>query len=411
MLNKIQVSERKRKQIGRQIFNRYVKQVMKKSKEKNKMKNVIKKLFAVILITLIVSCSLIPALAVVLSDINAKTKRIESLVRIDNACNKTQGLTVTASGSNKRLFVVRINKLENKAILYMYKNYTKMSTEGTNEYRAFELLDFAKHANGMAIDDDNIYITCSSGNNVRVARIERAVLWDMYNSTNNDQLTADSGGVTIMPVVNSDRTPYNKKIIGITYYEDGKFIVMTEPTGNYLNFATAYISDDDNDGKNDDNDVLVVSNDATKTFKVYFDDTNSTFNQDIGYDSDCGLFIVRAYKTQTIDENGNEVDVATTNNSIIWINLNSLPIENNRVYTKTNSEYRIIKVNKSSDIFKIYELESVSIGSDNYMYASVNVHVWDSNTYSQYMLDPIIRIKRPDEANGSDQFLVSNINA
>ena len=372
------------------------------------MQSLIKKIFAVILITLIVSCSLAPALAAG-ADINAKTTRIESLVRIDNVCHKTQGLTVTASGSNKRLFVVRINKLENKAILYMYKNYTKMSIDGTNEYRTFELLDFAKHANGMAIDDDNIYITCSSDNNVRVARIERSVLWDMYNSTNNYSLTADSDGVTIMPVVNSDRTPYNKKIIGITYYEEGKFIVMTEPTGNYLNFATAYVSDDNNDGKNNKNDVLVVSNDASDTFKVYFDDTNSTFNQDIGYDPDCGLFIVRAYKTQTIDDNGNEVDVATTNNSIIWIDLNSLPIENNRVYTKTNPKYRIIKVNKSSDIFKIYELESVSIGSDNYMYASVNVHVWDSDTHSQYKLDPIIRIKRPNKVDDSDQFLVSNI--
>lgn len=88
---------------------------------------------------------------------------------------------------------------------------------------------------------------------------------------------------------------------------------------------------------------------------------------------------------------------------IIWVKLDSLPSEN-RIYTPNSYEYRIINVNKSSNIFKHYELESVSIGSDNHMYASVNVELSDSS-YTQYKLDPIIKITRPN----SRQFFESEI--
>ena len=61
------------------------------------------------------------------------------------------------------------------------------------------------------------------------------------------------------------------------------------------------------------------------------------------------------------------------------------------------------------DIFKIYELESVSIGINNYMYASVNVELLPGSSYTQYQRDPIILIKRPNKVDNSDQFLVGNI--
>ena len=106
-----------------------------------------------------------------------------------------------------------------------------------------------------------------------------------------------------------------------------------------------------------------------------------------------------------MDENGEKkVKFApTTKNVIIWIRLDSLSGEN-RVYINDNSSYRIINVNKSSNIFKYYELESVSIGSDNFMYACVNVLLSDSS-YKDYKRDPIIKITRPD----GSKFLGINI--
>ena len=71
-------------------------------------------------------------------------------------------------------------------------------------------------------------------------------------------------------------------------------------------------------------------------------------------------------------------------------------------------QFGIIRVNKSSNIFEKYELESVSIGVDNNMYASVNVKVLGKETdeqYNKYRKDPIIQIMRPDGNN----FLVTNI--
>ena len=57
----------------------------------------------------------------------------------------------------------------------------------------------------------------------------------------------------------------------------------------------------------------------------------------------------------------------------------------------------------------VCELESVSIGSDNHMYACVNVLLLSDSSYTQYQRDPIILIKRPNKVDNSDQFLVGNI--
>lgn len=391
------------------------------------MQSLIKKIFAVILITLILSCSLIPALAVN-ADINAKTTRIASLPSVaTGGCGNTQSLSVASTGSYKRLFVVRINSDENKAVLYMYKNYVNMETDATDEYGTFELDNLAGHANGMAIDDDYIYITCWSDENntnqYKVVRILRSGLWKMYKAkteTHKGELDADSEYVTIMPVVNSDGSIYTEKIVGITHYKDKvdendnnkkikQFIIKTPKTTVNdevcMNFTIARVSDNSTD--DDKDDFFVVSDSASEKFRVAFDDLANTFGQDIGYDPNCGLFIVRPYKVKItyVDENGVEKNkfVPTTENAIIWIRLDSLPEGDNRVYRKGNDGYRIIRVNKSTDIFKTYELQSVGIGSNNHMYASVIVKT-HSDT-SPYVLHPIIKITKP---NG-DAFLGGSI--
>lgn len=357
------------------------------------MKSLIKKTFAVVLITLIVSCSLIPALAAY-ADINAKTTRIASL---NLGYGGTQGLSVTASGANKRLFVVRVSDTNTNATLYMYMDYTSMSNNNNaGQFGTFNLPNLVGHANGMAIDNTYIYILRGNNDNFipEVVRIKREYLWDMYNdtdATDKGTLYINEGNVDILTAEYSDGSQFNVGVVdaddadeihAITYYQDGEFIVKTTRTGNsILNFTTAKVV----------GDKLVVSKEASDKFQVVFDVTG-TRGQDIGYDPDCGLFIVTSV-------------IGAPSNNIVWIKLNSRTGDN-RVYTSENSKYRIIRVNKSSDIFTKYELESVSIGIDNHMYASVNTAVKNS-AYSQYSPDAIIRIERPTAINDKTSFLGS----
>ena len=268
------------------------------------------------------------------------------------------------------------------------------NNNNAGQFGTFNLPNLVGHANGMAIDNNYIYILRGNNENFipEVVRIKRSHLWDMYNDTdavNKGTLTINPGKVDILTAEYSDGTQFNADVVdaddadeihAITYYQDGEFIVKTTRTGNsILNFTTAEVV----------GNKLVVSKEASDKFQVVFD-TTLTHGQDIGYDPDCGLFIV------TSDDNA-------PSNNIVWIKLNSRTGDN-RVYTAENSKYRIIRVNKSSDIFTKYELESVSIGSDNHMYASVNTAVKNS-AYSQYSPDAIIRIERPTPINNDTRFM------
>ena len=409
------------------------------------MKNLIEKTFAVALITLIVSCSLIPALATTLPppDINAKTTRIESLEVPavpdsygDPDCRSTQSISATSLGTDETLFVIRVESKnaddensetntseDDLAMLYMYEDYSTMSNKESDKYGTILLRNLVGHANGMAIDDEYLYVTCwdndkndGNYNERKIVRISIDALWNIYNDDDvkdsifKGELTANSGGVTILPVLKSNGSVFTEKIVGISYFRNGKFFINLEATTDgdtyYLNFTKAEISDNGTPS-NDQDDYLIVSDSATDKFQVVFNDAPNTFGQDIGYDPDCGLFIVRSYKEKItyVDENGEEKEkyVPTTENVIIWIRLDSLTGAN-RVYRNDNSSYRIINVNKSSNIFDYYELESVSIGSDNNMYACVNVLLSDSS-YKDYKRDPIIKITRPD----GSKFLGINI--
>ncbi len=364
-----------------------------------------KKAFLFILTCTIMLSVVFTALAAVYPDINADTTRIASIANTTAdgyECDGMGGLSVTATGSNNRLFVLKADDADKRAVLYMFEDYTTMkNNENSGKYGKFILKDFVGHANGMAIDDDYIYITCwkndeNNTNGKKVARISRKTLWSKYKSTssvNKGTLTADSGGCTILPVVYSDGSAYNESVKSITYYKNGKFIIgypvdknseffegiTIDQNKDYLTYTTAQVSD----GK------FVVSKSKSDVFHVSFNHKN-TVGQDIGYDADCGFFIIRYFKEKE-------------KNSIIWIKLNSLSGEN-RLYESDNSKYRIIKVNKSSSIFETYELEAVSIGSDNCMYASVNTRV-TSDEYSQYSKDAIIKIERPTAVSGSKNFL------
>ena len=341
-----------------------------------------------------ISCYILFAMAASF-EMSAKTTRIASVGTGSTGCGAMEGLCVTATGSNNRLFVVKINAEENKAMLYMYEDYTEM--DNTNKHCGrFVLSGFAGHANGLAVDKSYIYITCWSskkgqeGQRAQIARISRRTLWGMYiakSGLDKGTITAQTEGCTILSPVYSNGKAYDRTINAITYYKDGKFIInypLTSAEKYYtssnkvLSFTTAQIIDGKFTVSTSENDIFCV-------------DTGfeTSTGQDIGYGSSNGFFIAQW--------------LGGARNKIIWIRLNSLSGAK-RVYTSSNSKYRHINVNKSSELFVKYELESVSIGSDKHLYANVNTAITEGGNPA-YATDAVIKVERTSEVNGKTQFM------
>ena len=368
------------------------------------MKRSLKKVISIMLVVLIITCQLFLAIAATV-DISTATTRIASVPTGSTQCGAMEGLCVTASGSNNRLFVVKINESLDRVMLYMYKDYTTMSNSSDDDYGRFTLDGFAGHANGLAVDDNYIYITCwyrtNGANSTKIARISRSKLWSMYKATSSvdkGTITSSTDGCTILSSFYSDGSAYDKTINAITYYKNGKFIINYDAKSSERYYTSSnkvlyYTTAEVQNGK------FVVSNSPSDVFCV---DTGFSYSvgQDIGYGASNGFFIAQWL--------GNTVDNTNmTKNKIIWIKLNSLSGDY-RVYTADNSKYRHINVNKSTSIFTQYELESVSVGSDNCLYANVNTGIV-SGANPNYAIDAVIKIERKTPVNNSTKFLGNNI--
>lgn len=312
-------------------------------------------------------------------------------------CSNIGGLSVVSSGSNRRMFVVKSNKYEIESVLYFFVDYNNTASN----FGKFELRGIVGHANAMAIDDNYIYITCwkytdkESPANNDIVRISRSKLWSMYNAKTGIEkgtLTANSDGVTIFNAVTSSGANFNKPITAITKYkENGKFIINNDSLdSDDIEFTTASIT----------NGQFVVSESAADIFTVNTGLTDTTA-QDIGYDPQCGLFIAR-----WLWKDGKS-DSLKLQNRIIWIKLNSLS-GNNRVYTKDNSKFRYIIVNKNEADLTSYEVESISFNINHEMYTSVNTET--SSTSSQYTSDCIMKVQRATATSGGNyKFLGTTI--
>lgn len=368
------------------------------------MKKSIKRITSIMLAILIIVCQLFLVIAATV-DISTKTTRIASVPTGSTNCGAMEGLCVTASGSNNRLFVVKINENLDRVMLYMYKDYTTMSNSSNDSYGRFTLDGFAGHANGLAVDDNYIYITCwyraNGANKTKIARISRSKLWRMYKATSaidKGTITSETAGCTILSSFYSDGRAYDKTINAITYYKNGKFIInyaanaserYYTSSNKVLYYTTAKV----------ENGKFIVNTTPSEIFCVDTGFSHSV-GQDIGYGASNGFFIA-----QWLGDTASGANM--TKNKIIWIKLNSLS-GNYRVYTAANSKYRHINVNKSANIFTKYELESVSIGSDKCLYANVNTAIV-SGANPNYATDAVIRIERKEPVENSTKFLGSNI--
>ena len=379
------------------------------------MKKTLKRLTAIVLVALMIIGQIFLAIAASV-DITAATKRIGSVSSANENSELTpgiswagmQGMCVTATGSNNRLFAVNIRESENKVKLYMYKDYTSMTNSDDDDYGTFLLNGIAGHANGLAVDDNYIYITCwskkTSENGNKILRISRSKLWSMYKATSDTykgEIEVDGTGCTILSSYYSDGNIYNGVIYSITYYKNGKFII------NYDVKSSEKYTKDDHPTKiiyyttaEVQNGRFVINNSPSEIFCVDTEVVNPK-GQDIGYGASNGFFIVLWLGNDT-------TNVDMTKNTIVWVKLNSLSgIE--RFYSSSNekAKYRHINVNKSESIFKKYEMESVSIGSDNCLYANVNTGI--KTGYEKYEDNAIIRVERSVPVNNSTKFLGRNI--
>jgi len=337
--------------------------------------------------------------AAVLPDIATTTTHVTNIVNHTyggESCSNVGGLSVTSSGSNKRMYSLKASNEQNEAVLYFFKNYDNITD---SNYGRIRLSNLVGHANGMTIDDNYIYITGwnSTGNNPDakndIIRISRNTIWTMYNAKeeiDKGKLTASSDGVTVFSAVDSNNNVWDKRIYGITKYQsNGNFIInhglaTTQNGTQVLKFTTATIT----------NNKFVVSTSAADVFSVDTGLSNTT-GQDFEYSPACGLMIPRWHDGS---------DSTKMNNTIVWIKLNSLSGDN-RTYTEANSNFRHIIVNANPSQFSKYEIESISFDNDNELYASVNLYPY---TYSR---ECIIKIQRATATNsGTKLFLGTSIN-
>ena len=327
-------------------------------------------------------------------------------------CSNMGGLSVTSTGSTKRMYVVKSHKDEQEAVLYFFKNYDELDSlnNSKNEYGKIELKGLVGHANGMAIDDNYIYITCwrkeASTHPSRndIVRISRDRIWSMYKNRSSENLgTLKPGdkGCTVysakMRSSSGQLVEFDEEITAITKYKNNaQFIISYKvkekdennyTRGRFAYFTIASIS----------NNQLVVSQSATDCFKVDTGLVNSTA-QDIGYSPSQGLFIPRLIAAES-----SGIQVL---NKIVWIRLDSLS-GSNREYNRNNSRFRYINVSKSENNFELFEVESVSFDNNRELIVSANTApIGEEN---EKYIDGVFRIRRKTPVDGSYKFLGSNI--
>lgn len=321
-----------------------------------------------------------------------------------------------AAGTNRTsMFVTKAEKniegaTERLALFYDFPNINKPST------RYYYFLPQAGHANGMAIDDYNIYICGWTKNSALIddmrdefeleendplyrnwiIKLPRNKFSDFrkagngYTIEKDDPNTTEVEGYTILrPKIDGTDTYFNKSINNITKYNSNKtFIVQYHigGIGNNLAYTTARLVTE-NGVENfyvstDPDDIFIVENNV-----LFYDGTL----QDICYSPGNGLFIPIWYSTNDKDSpnyssiNQNKtvimwVDLSTENNS----KLSTITVGGNtyRYYTQPDK----INVNQSGNGYTKFEVESIAITDDDEMIFSANVETSSASLDSVYKL-------------------------
>ncbi len=275
--------------------------------------------------------------------------------------------------------------------------------------RKYYFLPQAGHANGMAIDDYNIYICGWTKENELledaveelepvypdidkstevpnnwIIKLPRNKFSDFrkagngYTILKDDPNTTEVEGYTLLrPIIDGTTdTLFKKDIRNITKYNSNKtFLVQyfMDGIGNNLAYTTARLVTENGVEKFyvsiDPDDIFIVENNV-----LFYDGTL----QDICYSPGNGLFIPIWYSPSSANSpnanltNKNKsvimwVDLSTTNNP----KLSTITIEDEtyRYYTQPDK----INVNQSGKGYDKFEVESIAITDDDEMLFSANI--------------------------------------
>lgn len=366
-------------------------------------KQIIKRLTAFLLAVVCTAtfCTMAYAAAIVYNNIE-----LEHIATIEN--QTIDGITYTAVGGiavgtdRTSMFVMKSEKndenngyyaTEQMALFYDYPNINDLTNRHT--YR----IPQTGHANGMTIDDYNIYVCgwakhgegignqLGNTDNNWIIKIPRNKFSDFRDQNDGYVIPADNpkstniveGYSVLIPLEDGaeEDTPFTFEIKNITKYNSNKtFIVQyftDENIGNNLAYTTARLVTEDGVEKfyvsTDPDDIFIVENNV-----LFYDGTL----QDICYSPGNGLFIPIWYSPSTSNSpnanltNKNKnvimwVDLSTTNNT----KLSTITVGENtyRYYTQPDK----INVNQSGKGYTKFEVESIAITTDNEMLFSANI--------------------------------------
>lgn len=305
-----------------------------------------------------------------------------STERVADIPDEIGSISCTAMGgigigpSYKRLFVVKSDEKNNRAFLYYFPNLYNNS-----DYQVILLKSIVGHANSMAVDDDYIYITRWRDDGdikKQITRISRNKIRNAYEDLKSGKVssvTFDADDCTIFnpKVLNNSGTysDFDYEIRSITKYKkNGQFLVTYKNPSVFGTGKVAYTV------ANISNNKFVVS-ESKEQIKVIEDSifNSSTTGQAICYEPGHGLFIPRWY--------GNH------QNTVVWVNIDGSYTTKNGYRYYSPKGY--IKINKSSNIFKKYEVESIDFDDQGYMLYGVNTECVSNKDKEKYP-DGIIRV-------------------
>ena len=379
------------------------------------MKKQLTKTIVGILLALILATSFItPAFASsVISDVDHEWLfDVPDQPYTSNNCTNISGIGIGKTQNS--LFVVKSHDTDNHtdAAFFYYPDMNYPST--CRIYR----LKYAGHANGMAVDNNYIYITASSNaqnpnyphpNTYNcIIRISRSLIASLSNGATINY----SDYTTFEPVkeVSGTYSTYGKNISMITKYNtNGKFIINFDElsTSTRFAFTTAEIKTVGGQEKfvisTNHNDIFFVENNLSGS---------GTSKVDICYSPNCGLFIPKWYGKMAASKTNrnknvilwvNNVNGSYTNVSTTYGSCNCYtPRKINHVVTDVDGDYTLTK----------FEMESVAFDQNDEFIFSANIQYTktsqigldDADTYDD---DGIFRLYH----NGTNhKFLLTNYN-
>ena len=277
-------------------------------------------------------------------------------------------------GKNKNsMFVVKSRGIETDAVLYYYPDISNAS-----KYATFTIPD-AGHANSMAIDAHNIYISAwdSHNKNNYIIRIKRSKIADMPFNKNRAKINNDNNNYkklnTYYKTYNKSTGKYSysltNKISAIAKYENSNEFISKCDIENYdkrdyFIFSKAVI--ENYNGK----ESFIVERSESSTFLIENNfSIKDSVSQDIYYlPSNGGLYIPRWYKDKPCK---NIIAWAHLKGSYSKRTINGLTY---RCYTPDK-----ISVDKTAEKaygnkkYNKYEIESIAFTKNNDLLYSCNI--------------------------------------